>query len=163
MAYNYYGSPYIPQYYPAAYAPMVQQMPQPQPQQPQPQQSQTPSPTGIIWVSGEREAQMYPVAPNNAVALWETSGKIIYLKQADATGKPTIKVYDLVERADTSSETTMPDYATKEDLGKVVGVVKGFDDILGSLRADIEGIKGDMYGIAGKKKPTKKADGEDDA
>ena len=129
MAYNYFGSPYIPQYYPAAYpsvvtAPQVQQTPQ----------SQTPQPTGIIWVSGEREAQMYPVAPNNAVALWETSGKLIYLKQADATGKPTIRVFDLVERVDTTSEAqTMPDYATKEDLGKVVGVVKGFDEIIGSI------------------------------
>ena len=35
------------------------------------------SPTGIIWVSGVQEAQLYPVAPNNAVALWENSGKAI--------------------------------------------------------------------------------------
>ena len=47
-------------------------------------------------------------------------------------------------------------YATKDELGAVVGVVKGFDEILAGLRADIDTMKGDMYGIAGKKKTARK-------
>lgn len=139
-----------------------------QPYQPQPVQQNTQSyspaaaQNGIIWISGPQEAQMYPIAPNNAVALWEKSGKTIYLKSADATGKPTIRVYDLVERAETASDGVSgadgktPAYATKDELTAVVGVVKGFDEAIGSIRSDIDALKGDMYGIAGKKRPARK-------
>ena len=87
MAYPFYQSPYqqFGGYYPQGYQPAAQpQMVQPQQMQPtqMPVANQAPSTSGIIWVSGAQEAQMYPVAPNNAVALWENSGKLIYLKQA---------------------------------------------------------------------------------
>lgn len=52
----------------------------------------------MVWVSGEQEAMNYLVAPNSAVALWDSNNPTIYLKQADASGKPSIKIYDLVER-----------------------------------------------------------------
>lgn len=52
----------------------------------------------MVWVSGEQEAMGYLVAPNSAVALWDSNSPTIYLKQADASGKPTMKTYDLVER-----------------------------------------------------------------
>lgn len=147
-------------YFPVGYQPYYQQPYQYQPQQIQPQQqpatqSFTPAQTSMIWVSGEREAQMYPVAPNNAVTLWSQTEPVVYLKQADATGKPTLKVYDLVERTQTASAASsapsdkLPDYATKDDLSTVVGAVRG-------LASDIEQIKSDMYGIAGKKKTVKK-------
>lgn len=161
MAYPYYN---YPSYQPSFYQP---QMPQYQMQQPV-QQTQNYSPvinqSGIIWISGPQEAQMYPIAPNNAVALWEKSGKVIYLKQADATGKPTITAYDLVERTQSASDgassedVKAPTYATKDELSAVVGVVKGFDELLGSLKSDIDTMKGDMYGIAGKKKAKKQAE-----
>lgn len=124
--------------------------------------------SGILWVSGLMEAQAYPIAPNNAVALWEKSGKTIYLKSADATGKPTMRVYDLVERAETTpdgvspADGKTPAYATKDELGAVVGAVKGFDELIGSIKADIDSMKNDLYGIAGKKKPAKKKDEDDD-
>ena len=102
---------------------------------------------------------MYPVAPNNAVTLWNQNEAVVYLKQADATGKPTLKTYDLVERtqaAPTASDgksVTTP-YVTKDELSAVVGVVKGFDELIGNIKADIDAMKSDMYGIAGKKKTT---------
>ena len=45
----------------------------------------------IIWVNGDKEASAYPVAPNNAVALWDSENPTIYLKQADASGRPSNK------------------------------------------------------------------------
>ena len=103
---------------------------------------------------------MYPLAPNNAVALWEQSGKVIYLKSADATGRPTMRVYDLVERKDPSpgtsaSDAKVSDYATKEELGTVAGAIK-------NVLSDIEQMKSDLYGVAGRKKPAKKVEAEDD-
>ena len=52
----------------------------------------------IIWVANKQEADNYMVAPNSAVALWDRSAPVIYLKQADASGKPSMTIYDLVER-----------------------------------------------------------------
>lgn len=166
-AYNYYGqnlgNPYGVWGYQQSFQgqPMMQQPVQPV-QMPQAQTVQMPSPSGIIWISGMQEAQMYPVAPNNAVALWENSGKTIYLKQADATGKPTMRIYDLVERTENASTTGQhdekaPSYATKDELGTIVEAVK-------SLAGEVDTMKGDLYGVAGRKKATKKAEvTEDDA
>ena len=156
--YNSYQNPYQQGYYPVYQQPQYQQA-----QQPIQQQNYSPAinQSGIIWISGESEAAMFPIAPNNAVALWTKDGKTIYLKSADATGKPTMRVYDLVERTETASDGVsasdgkLPAYATKEELSAVVGVVKGFDELLGSLKSDIDTMKGDMYGIAGKKKVKK--------
>lgn len=160
MAFPYqsYQNPWQQGYYP------VYQQPQVQPVQQPVQQSYTPPITqnGIIWISGASEAAMYPIGPNAAVALWEKSGKTIYLKSADATGKPTMRIYDLVERSDAASEGTsssdgkLPAYATKDDLAAVVGVVKGFDELIAGMKSDIEKMSGDLYGIAGKKRVVKK-------
>lgn len=108
---------------------------------------QTYQPSGIIWVSGEAEAQMYPIAPNNAVALWERSGKAVYLKSADATGRPSLVAYDLAERVSrpagasfNEGAKTTPDYATKADLERVAGNV---DRIVQDLRKEFEKLKGE--------------------
>ena len=125
MAFPYYTQAYQPYYY----------------QQPQQNTS------GIIWVSGINEAQMYPVAPNNAVALWEQSGKAIYLKSADATGKPALRIFDLSERKDMpqAADVKPPEYVTKGELDEILGVLKG-------VTGEIEQMKGDLYGVAGRKR-----------
>lgn len=158
MPYPYYTPSYTPNYYQPNYQQNYQQPVQQPNYQPQ---------SSIIWISGEREAQMYPVAPNGAVTLWSQAEPVVYLKQADATGKPTLKVYDLVERAQkpsnesSASDVKSIEYATKSDLSAVVGVVNGFDELIGSMKGEIEALKTDMYGIAGKKK-AKKAKEEDE-
>lgn len=73
--------------------PAQQVMPQMQPPQQQQMVGQS-----IIWVQNEQEAYNYLVAPNSAAALWDSNNPVVYLKQADASGKPTMKIYDLVER-----------------------------------------------------------------
>lgn len=73
----------------------------------------------MVWVSGEQEAIGYLVAPNSAVALWDSNSPTIYLKQADASGKPSLKIYDLVERTNTPKTAPVApsvEYATKQDL-----------------------------------------------
>ena len=107
-------------YYPYGgyqYLPQIPQYTQPAPAQPQPSPQIS---TGILWVANEQEAQNYPVAPNNAVALWDSMNPVIYLKQADAAGRPNIKIYELKERIDPSSEPTKelinPNYVEKTEL-----------------------------------------------
>ena len=133
MAYN--------NYFPATYQPMYYQPPQ------IPQIQQNTQPSTLIWVGSFNEAQAYPVAPNNAVALWDSSSPAIYLKQADASGRPSLKVFDIVERTDNAKASSV-EYATKSDL-------TAFNKALEDFRAEIDAMKGDMYGIAGKKRAKK--------
>lgn len=129
MAFNpYYQNPYYPQPMPDNLMQMrQQQMMQPAP----PPVPQNPVATGgVQWVSSEQEARGYLIAPNSAVALWDSTAPTVYLKQADASGKPTLKVYDLVERAETprTAPQEKGEFVTRKEfdaLAALVGELKG--------------------------------------
>ena len=107
--YPYYGyQPYQP-YQP----PMADQLMQLRQNQYQPNMQQVPQQhaPSIVWVQSEAEAMTYPIAPNNAVTLWDSNAPVIYLKQADASGKPSMKIYDLVERNSRPAQAPTVEYA----------------------------------------------------
>lgn len=130
MAYPYgYQNPYYPQPMPDNLMQMRQQQ---MPQISQMQQVANPIPqSGVQWVNGEMEARNWMVAPNAAIALWDSSAPTVYLKQADASGKPTLKIYDLVERAETAPNAPQKsgvEFVTREEfdrLAALVGEIKG--------------------------------------
>lgn len=105
MAYNNYN-PYANYYQP--YQPPMQQT-----------QAQGNSP---IWVSGEAGAKAFLVAPNSTVALFDSESQTIYLKSADASGMPSMKVLDYTVRDLTAQpkpqmpEIKLDDYITKKDF-----------------------------------------------
>ena len=68
-------------------------------------QQQTPQ-NGFVWVDGIEEANNFYVAPNNAVQLWDKNLPCIYKKSADAAGKPTMQIFDLVERKNETPSKT---------------------------------------------------------
>lgn len=121
MNYPYYGNPYMP--------PMQDNLAQLRQQQMQalPPMPQNPLPqSGVQWVSGEQEARSWMVAPNAAVALWDSTAPTVYLKQADASGKPTLKVYDLVERlasAPDAQKAPSPEYVTRKEFDALAALV----------------------------------------
>ena len=130
MAFNpYYQNPYYPQPMPDNLMQMrQQQMMQPSP----PPVPQNPVATGgVQCVSSEQEARGYLIAPNSAVALWDSTAPTVYLKQSDASGKPTLKIYDLVERAETASNAPQKpgvEFVTRKEfdaLAALVGEIKG--------------------------------------
>lgn len=83
MAYNsYFSTGYQPQYY----------------QQQQPVQQ-----SSLIWVQGEAGAKSYMVAPNNTVQLWDSESQTIYLKSADASGMPSMRILDYTIRSEASN------------------------------------------------------------
>lgn len=129
---------FTPYYQPNYYQPPMpdnlmqmrqQQMMQPM-QQPMPPQNPV-AQGGVQWVSGEQEARGYLIAPNSAVALWDSTAPTVYLKQADASGKPTLKIYDLVERTETAPAAPQKsgvEFVTREEfdrLAALVGELKG--------------------------------------
>lgn len=100
--------------YPATYQPMYVPQYQQQPMQVQQPQQQN---NGILWVQGEAGAKSYLVAPNNTVQLWDSESQTIYLKSADASGMPSMKILDYTIRDATQPTVQIAEqYATKEDL-----------------------------------------------
>lgn len=96
----------------------------------QPQQN-----NGIIWVSGLAGAKAYMVAPNCTVQLWDSESQCVYLKSADASGMPSIKILDYTIRDQQATQTPLAqtsDYATKQEID--------------ALRAELEQIKAHLKG-----------------
>ena len=98
--------------FPATYQPVypVQQAPV--------MQTQNQGQNGLIWVQGEQAAKSYLVAPNTTVQLWDSEEKVIYLKSADASGMPSMKILDYTIRGDSGAASVISaaEYATKDDL-----------------------------------------------
>jgi hypothetical protein len=109
MTMAYYGG------FPATYQPMIQT-----PQYQVPQQNQQ---GGLIWVQGESAAKSYMVAPGSTVQLWDSEEKVIYLKSADPSGMPSMKVLDYTIRGEEKEEPAK-EYATKEELDALAEKVK---------------------------------------
>ena len=137
---NYNYNPYVNPYAaPYGGQQMQQQIYQPQAQQP-PQGTQQPS-NGFVWVNDINEAANYLVAPNSAVQLWDKNSPYVYLKTADAAGKPTMQIFDLVERkqqptAQTQTATTA-DYVTRAEFAELRKVV----DALTAKKAESEAVE----------------------
>lgn len=114
--------------FPATYQPMYQQPFQSA-------QNQQQMNTGIIWIQGEAGAKSYLVAPNTTVPLWDSESQTIYLKSADASGMPSMKVLDYTIRGGSAPSTAVstPEipYATKDSVEALQGEID-------NLRAEIE-------------------------
>lgn len=99
-----------------------------------PQAMNQQSSSQLIWVQGEAGAKSYMVAPGNTVALWDSEAQTIYLKSADASGMPSMRVLDYTIREDTHRTPNLgsqSDFATKDD---VVSIQKQIDEIRANLR-----------------------------
>lgn len=133
MAFNSYFNPYYPQPMQDNLAQLRQQQMQTMPPQiPQMPLMQNPvAQGGVQWVAGRPEAENWLIAPNSAIALWDSTAPVVYLKQADASGKPTLKTYDLVERAETPRTAPQEkgvEFVTRKEfdaLAALVGEIKG--------------------------------------
>jgi len=69
---------------------------------PVPQTVSVQAESGIIWVQGEAGAKAYLVAPGSTVQLWDSENPVIYLKSADMSGMPSMRVLDYTERGGTA-------------------------------------------------------------
>lgn len=164
MAYPYMG--YQQPYYQQPMPDQLSQLRQNQIQQPMMQTPQMVQPvsqmqanpmanqgSGIIWIPNYAAAVEYLVAANNAVALWDSSAPFVYLKQADASGKPSIKAFELVERDPNQQQSPQP----QVQLPDFNQFVKR-DDLQGfTTRDEVEAIIADRL-----KKPVKSTNKKED-
>ena len=117
--------------FPATYQPMVPQYQAPVMQTPQAPQAGS----GLIWVQGEQAAKSYLVAPNSTVQLWDSEEKVIYLKSADASGMPSMKILDYTIRGDANTvQAPVAEFATKDDLRALEEKIR--EEIAGRRRAN---------------------------
>lgn len=112
---------------------------QPQATQPQAQQS-----NGIIWVQGEAGAKSYLVAPNNTVQLWDSESQTIYLKSADASGMPSMRILDYTIRS--SSPTINQNIPINQNGGNTAT-----QQDIDALQAQIDAIKQKIEEIGGSR------------
>ena len=129
MAYN--------NYFPTGYQPIYQ--PNAYPTQTNVGSNQSNTQNLLIWVQGEAAAKSYPIAPNTSVPLFDSEANVIYIKSADMSGMPSIKILDYTVRENTPQKADIQpvaDYATKDDLASIQ---KEID----ALKAKFSGRKND--------------------
>ena len=70
------------------------------------------------WIQGgEETARNWSIGPNTTVALWDSEEQVIYLKSADQTGRPTLKILDYTIREEKPMDSA--NYATRAEVDKL--------------------------------------------
>ena len=133
MAYNnYFPVNYQqPQYFPPAMPTLPQQN------------------NGFIWVQGEAAAKSYPVAPNTTVQLWDAESQTIFVKSADASGMPSMKVLDY----------TFRDAQTAQNAPLAVQSNNVTPDEFKALQSRVDALREELDALLAKK-AKKKEDSE---
>ena len=52
----------------------------------------------MTWVQGEAGAKAFIVAPGNTMVLWDSEAQVIYIKEADMMGRPSMQILDYTIR-----------------------------------------------------------------
>ena len=101
-------------------------------------QNQPNAQSALTWVQGEGAAKSYLVAPGCTVALFDNESQTIYIKSADASGMPSMRILDYTFRDNPSQGKrglAESDFATKEDVSLI-------REEIDSLKAKFEDMKG---------------------
>lgn len=87
--------------------------------------------TNIVWIQGGlNAAKNYHVAPNESIPLWDQEEQVIYLKSADASGMPSIKILDYTIRESQPQIQNEANFATKDDLAEIKAEIAKLTDTL---------------------------------
>lgn len=148
--------PYYPQY----------QYQAPQVQTPQPQQM-----GGRVWVSGEAGAKAYILAPNSSAELWDSEQQTIYLKSADASGIPSMKILDYTIRSEAPTSSAQgvksPDRinVSREDLNALQSQIDALKDEVRACRQTIaeSEVRYEQSDLRRRHEPRKNTADESDA
>ena len=97
----------------------------------------------MIWVQGESGAKAYLVAPNTTVTLWDSENPIIYLKTANNTGVPSMRILDYTERTSEPKEAQhnckcAKEFAPIEDFKKLENKLEELTQKVNNIMAEGE-------------------------
>jgi len=105
------------------------------PQSYQPQSYQQVSTTqpnyGIQWVQGTEGARAYILPPNSSALLMDSETSTFYIKTTDASGMPSLRIFDYVERTpqvpapkEEIPQIDLSIYATRDELNSITESIK---------------------------------------
>ena len=97
----------------------------------------------LIWVQGEAGAKSYLIAPNNTVPLWDSEAQVIYLKSADASGMPSMKILDYTIRNEANNALKTP----LSDDAKEYATMKDLEALKGEILAKIDKLESESIGV----------------
>ena len=97
--------------------------------------------SSIIWVQGEAGAKSYLVAPNTTVQLWDSEAQVIYLKSADASGMPSMKILDYTIRNEAPA-APVSTFDTSKDIIPIKDDLNRLQRQIDALRGDVDKLKG---------------------
>lgn len=118
-----YSSYYPPSY--GGYNPYQQTMPQYQ------QNVQQSNGNGIQWVQGIAGAKAYSLGANQSIQLMDSESQTFYIKTCDASGMPSLRIFDYVERTPQNAPTApqtggvdMSLYVTRAELDERIAALR---------------------------------------
>lgn len=79
---------------------------------------------GVIWVQGEAGAKAYLIVPGSTVMLMDSEAMRFYLKSADASGVPSLRIFEYNEITNGSPPVPQPSnteqYVTRTEYDKLL-------------------------------------------
>ena len=84
---------------------------------------------GMIWIQGVESAKAFQVAPNSTVVLWDSEQQCCYIKSADASGMPSMRILDYTIRSEAprTAQNALygnnTDIPTRQDLNAMQGQI----------------------------------------
>ena len=113
-----------------------------QPSMPVSYQQQTPV-HGFVYVNGIEGAKAYQMPPNSEMPLFDsTNDGVMFIKQTDGAGYPSITVVDCKRRGDEATGTV-----TRDDLDKM------YSDLTGQIEQLKEAVNGLVPATASATEP----------
>lgn len=107
--------------------------------------------SGINWVSGEVGAKSYLVAPNSTVLLMDSDATRFYLKSADNSGMPSLRIFEYKEVSNVPQNALQSSQTAEINLDNKYVTRDEYD----SLKRQYEAIINRLDGMADSTKPTK--------
>lgn len=77
------------------------------------------SQNNLNWVQGESGARAWLVAPNNTILLMDSESQRFYIKSADGSGMPSMRIFEYTEvgtQTPTNNTMNNVEYALKQDI-----------------------------------------------
>ena len=84
---------------------------------------------GMIWIQGIESAKAFQVSPNSTVVLWDSEQQCCYIKSADASGMPSMRILDYTIRSEAprTAQNALygnnTDIPTRQDLNAMQGQI----------------------------------------
>lgn len=79
----------------------------------------------LVRVNGIDGARAYQMPPNSTAALFDSGNDIMYIKQTDGAGFPSIRTFAFTEQLQQQSQIAQTDqYVTRDEFDKVKELIQ---------------------------------------